>query len=80
MWYLGVLKYAKLCTEREIYLRRNILIDEYFVQDDSFSAETMCEIVACKTVSTDFTYNTRQRIFNNYMCNVFDKLISDSLG
>ena len=63
MWYLGILKYVKLCMEREIHLRRNILIGEYFVQDDSFSAETTCGILACKAVSTNLTYNTGQEIF-----------------
>ena len=63
MWYLGVLKYVNLCMGREIYFRRNILIGEYFVQDDSFSAETTCEILSCKIVNTDLTYNTGQEIF-----------------
>ena len=49
--------------EREIYLRRNILIDEYFIQDGSFSADTTCGILACKTISTDLTYNTGHEIF-----------------
>ena len=35
--------------------------------------------LACKTVSTDLAYNTEQKIFRKYMCNVFDRLICDDL-
>ena len=35
--------------------------------------------LASKTVSTDLTYNTEQNVFQNFMCNVFDRLICDVL-
>lgn len=64
MWYLEVLKYVKLVTEQESKLRRNILISEYFFQDDNPPSSDVLDL-ACKAVSTDLAYNTNKRCFQN---------------
>ena len=71
MWYLGVLKCVKLVTEQESKSRRNILISEYFVQDDNFSADRRGGLSV-----QNRKYRSRlqheQNIFSKYMYNVFD--------
>ena len=79
MWYLGVLKYVKLGMEREIYLRRNILIREYFVQDDSFSADRRVRFSLQNCKYRSHLQHQTKDFFQKYMCNVFDKLICDCL-
>jgi len=79
MWYLGVLKCVKLVTEQESKSRRNILISEYFVQDDNFSADRRGGLSV-----QNRKYRSRlqheQNIFSKYMYNVFDGVLCDDLN
>ena len=60
-------KHVKLVTERGSQLRRNILINRYFVQDDKSPLIDVLEL-ASKSVSTDLAYITVQGFSNKIIC------------